>query len=58
MEEIIDIVEEKVHAKSDLYDHGLTGSAVIRERVTELLDVRQAVLAADPDFYDDLAEVG
>jgi len=55
--EIVDIVEEKVQAKSDLYDHGLTGSAVIRERVTELLDVRQAVLAADPNFYDDLAEV-
>jgi two-component system chemotaxis sensor kinase CheA len=56
--EIIDIVEDKVQAKSDLYDHGLTGSVVIRERVTELLDVRQAVLAADPHFYDDLAEVG
>ena len=58
VEEIIDIVEEKVQAKSDLYDHGLTGSVVIRERVTELLDVRQAVLAADPNFYDDLVEVG
>ena len=58
VEEIVDIVEEKVHARSDLLDHGLTGSAVIRERVTELLDVRQAVLAADPNFYDDLAEVG
>jgi len=58
VDEIIDIVEEKVHSRSGLVDHGLTGSAVIRERVTELLDVRQAVLTADPNFYDDLAEVG
>ena len=58
VEEIIDIVKEKIHSLSDLFDHGLTGSAVIGERVTELLDVRQAVLAADPNFYDDPAEVG
>ena len=37
------------------------GSAVVQEHITELLDVRQAILAADPHFYlsaaADLAEV-
>src|SRR5438067_754989 len=27
------------------------GTAVIQQRVTELLDVRRAILAADPNFY-------
>jgi two-component system chemotaxis sensor kinase CheA len=52
VEQIIDIVEDAVAVRSDLDDRGLTGSAVIQERVTELLDVRQAILAADPRFYD------
>ena len=30
-----------------------SGSTVLGERVTELLDVRAAILAADPAFYDD-----
>jgi two-component system chemotaxis sensor kinase CheA len=51
VEEIVDIVEERVQVRSDLDDSGLTGSAVIRAKVTELLDVRQAILAADPRFY-------
>ncbi len=52
VDEIVDIVEEVVDVKSDLDAMGLLGSAVIRQRVTELLDVRQAILAADPRFYD------
>ena len=36
---------------SDIDDLGLLGSAVIGDRVTELLDVRAAILAADPAFY-------
>jgi two-component system chemotaxis sensor kinase CheA len=30
---------------------GLLGSAVLGDKVTELLDVRAAILAADPAFY-------
>jgi two-component system chemotaxis sensor kinase CheA len=52
VEEIIDIVDDAVEVRSDLHAVGLTGSAVIHDRVTELLDVRQAVLAADPRFYE------
>ena len=35
----------------DIDDMGLLGSAVLGDRVTELLDVRAAILAADPAFY-------
>jgi two-component system chemotaxis sensor kinase CheA len=50
VDRIIDIVEEVVEAHTEFAGHGLIGSAVIQQRVTELLDVRQAILAADPRF--------
>ncbi|MCW2778065.1 MAG: two-component system, chemotaxis family, sensor kinase CheA, partial [Frankiales bacterium] len=52
---ILDIAEETLVATSDLDDHGLTGSAVVQEHITEFLDVRSAILAADPHFYDEAA---
>jgi two-component system chemotaxis sensor kinase CheA len=51
VEEILDIVDGEASARSDIDDLGLLGSAVIGDRVTELLDVRAAILAADPVFY-------
>ncbi len=51
VDEIIDIVEGEATIRSDVDDHGLLGSAVIRDRIIELLDVRSAILAADPHFY-------
>jgi two-component system chemotaxis sensor kinase CheA len=51
VDEIVDIVEGEAEARSDVGDLGLLGSAVIRDRIIELLDVRAAVLAADPGFY-------
>ncbi|GAB7191775.1 hypothetical protein NUM3379_24830 [Kineococcus sp. NUM-3379] len=50
VDEIVDIVSQQT-AHSDIDDAGLVGSAVIRDRVTELLDVRSAILAADPNFF-------
>ncbi|WP_421732375.1 chemotaxis protein CheA [Cellulomonas sp.] len=50
--EIVDIVDDDVSRHSDIEDHGLVGSTVLGERVTELLDVRTAILAADHAFYD------
>ena len=38
--------------RSDLGDVGLMGSAVVQDKVTELLDVRQAILAMDPGFFE------
>jgi two-component system chemotaxis sensor kinase CheA len=51
VEEILDIVDGDAAVQSDIDDLGLLGSAVIGDRVTELLDVRAAILAADPMFY-------
>jgi two-component system chemotaxis sensor kinase CheA len=47
---ILDIVSDAA-PHSDLNDNGLNGSTVIHEKVTELLDIRQAILAADSSFF-------
>ena len=54
VEEILDISDGEATVHSDIDDLGLLGSAVLGEKVTELLDVRAAILAADPFFYPDL----
>ena len=51
VDEVVDIVEASSASRSDIDDHGLLGSAVIRDRIIELLDVRAAILAADPLFF-------
>ena len=51
VDDIVDIVEGGTGTRSDIDDHGLLGSAVIHDRIIELLDVRAAILAADPHFY-------
>ncbi|SOD74515.1 two-component system chemotaxis sensor kinase CheA [Jatrophihabitans sp. GAS493] len=56
--EIVDIVAESSVVHSDVEDIGLIGSAVIRDRVTEMLDVRAAILAADPMFFAEDATSG
>jgi two-component system chemotaxis sensor kinase CheA len=50
VDEVRDIVDG-AQVRSDIDDQGLVGSAVIRDRVVELLDVRAAILAADPRFF-------
>ncbi|MGY2080655.1 chemotaxis protein CheA [Modestobacter sp. SYSU DS0657] len=57
VEEILDIVDGEAAVQSDIDDLGLLGSAVIGDRVTELLDVRAAILAADPAFYTSTAPI-
>ncbi|HEY0187085.1 MAG TPA: chemotaxis protein CheA [Cellulomonas sp.] len=54
--EIVDIVDDDSARHSDIEDAGLVGSTVLGERVTELLDVRRAILAADAAFYDERPE--
>ena len=49
--DIVDIVDAGAAARSDIEDSGLLGSLIVKERVTELLDVRSAILAADPRFF-------
>jgi two-component system, chemotaxis family, sensor kinase CheA len=52
VDQILDIASERPGTRSDIDDHALLGSAVVGDRVVELLDVRAAVLAADPGFFD------
>lgn len=54
--EILDIVADDKRKHSNIEDHGLLGSAVLKDRVTELLDVEQAVRAADPTFFDEIED--
>jgi two-component system chemotaxis sensor kinase CheA len=56
VDRIVDIAENSTAARRDVDEDGLVGSAVIQQRVTELLDVRRAILAADPNFYRDAAD--
>ena len=49
-------LEQGITARRDTDDDGLAGSAVIQQRMTELLDVRRAILAADPNFYAELPD--
>jgi two-component system, chemotaxis family, sensor kinase CheA len=56
VDRIVDIAENSATARRDAEEDGLVGTAVIQQRVTELLDVRRAILAADPNFYNDMAE--
>ncbi|MCA2213682.1 chemotaxis protein CheW [Jidongwangia harbinensis] len=53
VDRIVDIAENSTTARRDAEEDGLVGTAVIQQRVTELLDVRRAILAADPNFYNE-----
>jgi two-component system chemotaxis sensor kinase CheA len=54
VDRIVDIAENSMTVRRDVEEDGLVGTAVIQQRVTELLDVRRAILAADPNFYRDV----
>ncbi len=57
VDRIVDIAENSTTtARRDVEEDGLVGTAVIQQRVTELLDVRRAILAADPNFYRDAVD--
>jgi len=49
---IVDIVQGGLPGRGDPGGAGLLGAAVLRRRITELLDVEQAVREADPQFYE------
>ena len=57
VDRILDIAEETIVRQQPTKRDGLLGSAVIQERVTDLLDVRGLVRTANPDFFDCKTEV-
>jgi two-component system, chemotaxis family, sensor kinase CheA len=52
VDRILDIVEETIVPQQPSKREGLLGSAVIQQRVTDLLDVRGFVRTANPDFFE------
>jgi two-component system chemotaxis sensor kinase CheA len=56
VERILDIVEEDVVLDRMAERAGILGSAVVQQRVTDMLDVQGVVRAADPDFFTVAAE--
>lgn len=51
VDEIVDIIDEETEFHGDVADHGVLGSTLVRDRIVEVLDVRAAILSADPTFY-------
>ncbi len=57
VDKIVDIVEESVMIKTGSASAGLVGSAVVQDKVTDLLDVQGVIRQVDSEFFDDrLAE--
>lgn len=54
---ISDIVQEAITVKRASHGNGMFGSAVIQEKVTDLLDVQAVIRAADPFFFPNSAAV-
>ena len=52
VEAILDIVEGGLSGRDNLDGVGLLGTAVVRDRITKLLDLEQTVREIDPQFYD------
>jgi two-component system chemotaxis sensor kinase CheA len=53
VQEVLDIMDDDPARHSKIDDRGEAVSTVLGGRVTELLDVRRAVLLGDPSFFDD-----
>ncbi len=53
VDRILDIVEERVQGRRAANRSGLLGSGVIQGRVTDLLDIRGVVQAADPSGVEE-----
>jgi two-component system chemotaxis sensor kinase CheA len=57
VDEVVDILDDDPAWHSKVDDRILVGSTVLGEKVTELLDVHQVILSADPLFFaDDAAD--
>jgi len=50
VEQITDIVEERITVRSDRHGGHLLGTAVVQGKVTDILDVRGAIESVNPDY--------
>jgi two-component system chemotaxis sensor kinase CheA len=58
VDNILDIVETTLEVKKSKRERGVLGSAVIQQRVTDLLDLRAIIHSAIPDFFEEPALAG
>ncbi|MDQ1702575.1 MAG: two-component system, chemotaxis family, sensor kinase CheA [Frankiaceae bacterium] len=58
VEAIIDIADDPATAVTDIDGPGVSGTGIVQQRITEILDARQAILAADPHFFDETVSIG
>jgi two-component system, chemotaxis family, sensor kinase CheA len=56
VDQIVDIVQTTVEITRRALNNDLLASAVIQERVTDLIDVQSLIRRADPMFYDSSIE--
>jgi two-component system chemotaxis sensor kinase CheA len=56
VERIIDIVQERATVEQHGSRYGMNGSAVLQGLVTDMLDLHQVIGAADPEFFQTVAE--
>jgi two-component system, chemotaxis family, sensor kinase CheA len=55
---VVDIAVEEPRSRADVSAFGISGVVVIQDLVTELLDMEQAIMAADARFFDAVAAAG
>ena len=52
VDQIIDIVEESITVKRTAKRHGIVGTVVVQNRVTDLVDVEGVIRDSDPTFFE------
>jgi two-component system chemotaxis sensor kinase CheA len=55
---VVDIAVEEPRSRADVSSFGISGVVVVQDLVTELLDMEQAIMAADARFFDAVAAAG
>jgi two-component system chemotaxis sensor kinase CheA len=55
---VVDIAVEEPRSRADVSAFGISGVVVVQDLVTELLDMEQAIMAADARFFDAVAAAG
>jgi two-component system chemotaxis sensor kinase CheA len=56
VDQILDIVEDRITLTPDGRNHGILGSAVIQQRVTDILDMREIIEKVQANLYEQLPE--
>ncbi len=58
VDQIRDIVDESIKIKKNTARHGVLGTVVVQNQVTDLLDVEGIIKESDPTFFNDEPVVG